>query len=169
MSEEEYSVEVTTNNYTIEVDTSSDNLASSVTIEISDPVSNTVEVNTGLAGSIVYASDVVGLTDFILAAVQDPDSGVITHRQYINVDNDTYLTQESQVVFVNSELSDISVYLPSASGFGGGEILVKNIGNGSVTVIPSGISNIDGQGSFTLNYGFESFSFISNNSNWYII
>lgn len=169
MSEEEYSVEVTTNNYTIEVDTSSDNLASSVTIEISDPVSNTVEVNTGLAGSIVYASDVVGLTDFILAAVQDPDSGVITNRQYINVDNDTYLTQESQVVFVNSELSDISVYLPSASGFGGGEILVKNIGNGSVTVIPSGISNIDGQGSFTLNYGFESFSFISNNSNWYII
>ena len=169
MSEEEYSVEVTTNNYTIEVDTSSDNLASSVTIEISDPVSNTIEVNTGLAGSIVYASDVVGLTNFNLDTVQDPDSGVITNRQYTNIDNDTYLTQESQVVFVNSELSDISVYLPSASGFGGGEILVKNIGNGSVTVIPSGTANIDGQSSFTLNYGFESFSFISNNSNWYII
>jgi hypothetical protein len=169
MSDEEYSVAVSTDNYTIEVDTSSDNLSSSVAIEISDPVSNTVEVNTGLANNVIHAADIIGLTSQINDVLQSEDIGVNTNKGYLNISSDTYLDQESQIIFVDSGSSDVNVYLPTASGIGGYEILVKNIGDNNVIVHGSGSETIDDIAFFSINFKFQSSTFASNNSNWFIV
>lgn len=169
MNDEEYSVEVITNNYTIEVDTSSDNLSSSVAIEIADPVANIVEINTGVSNNTVYAANIIGLNNAINNILEDYNLGVNNYRAYTNTQHNTYLSQQNQIVFADSSVADINMYLPDASGFGGGEILVKNIGDHNVYVYPSGSQTVDDLASFTINYKFQSLTFTSNNNNWFII
>lgn len=152
---------------TIEVDIFSNNDYSS-SIEISDPVSNIVEINSG-SSSITNASNIIGLSEFITDIFQNLNTGVINDREYLNVNQDAYLPQKKWVVFVDSNFSEINVYLPSAINFGGNEILVKNIGNNRVTIHASGTETLDDMNNITLNTIFESLTFTSNNNNWYIV
>jgi len=169
MSQEEYSLEIITDNHIIEIDTSSDNLSSSAVIEISDPVFNIVEVSSNDTTSV---SSIVGLEDYIKNIID----GVINNRTIVNIDtadltspSAIQLNRLNQTVFVNTDSSNATLILPQAAGFAGGEILIKNIGNNTISVLASGTETIDGQSSFNFNYSLESFSFVSNNNNWYII
>ena len=99
-------------------------------------------------------------------------------QNYRIVDQDTNLVNTDDLVFVNT-VSDIDVYLPSASGIGGKKITVKRTEYSSVSdhyivrVFPSTqvtpAQTIDGLNSFIMNYHNESLTFASDNSNWHVI
>jgi hypothetical protein len=91
------------------------------------------------------------------------------NREYDNVAADFSMSSADDVVFADSTLGALNVYIPTAIGVGGKEIMVKTTsGNQPVTLQASGAETIDGASSFVLNYPFQSTTLISNNSNWYI-
>lgn len=91
------------------------------------------------------------------------------NKIYDNVSSDTSLENNLQVLFVDSESSEINVYMPLASGNGGKEFTIKHsAGINGVNIIASGTETIDGQPSFTMHYPYQSTTLISNNLNWFI-
>ena len=91
-------------------------------------------------------------------------------RQYANVTADYSMSSSDDVIFANSTLNPINVYIPTAISAGGKEVTIKMVaGIEPVTVVPSGAELIDGQGSYTITHRYESITLLSNNSNWFII
>lgn len=94
---------------------------------------------------------------------------VAQSRPYSNINSNFSMPNSGSVVFVDSTLSAINVYIPTAVSVGGKEITVKRVaGEFPVTVVASGTQKIDGRASITLHGLYESATLISNNSNWFI-
>lgn len=90
-------------------------------------------------------------------------------EDYQNIDSDTILNSTNVLIFVDSTDSEINVYMPLASGIGGKQIKVKWIdGTNPITIIASGVETIDGQNSFSMYQKYQSITFSSNNTNWFI-
>ena len=90
-------------------------------------------------------------------------------RIYNNVTSDFSMTDNSDVVFLDTTLGPVNVYLPTASAQGGKEILVKlKAGTSSGVLIGSGSQTIDGQNSIAVYNTYESVTLISDGSNWFI-
>lgn len=96
-------------------------------------------------------------------------SSVGSVREYQNINADTYLDIADDVVFVDSTLNEVNIYMPQASGNGGKEITIKRIAGSNPTIVnASGLGNVDGQEEFSIDYIYQSITLISNNLNWFI-
>ena len=93
------------------------------------------------------------------------------NKDYVSVTSHYTLTTDNDVVFVNSSAALVNVYIPTASGVGGKEIIVKkSVGSNNVVINTIvGTETIDGNSSFTITNNYESVTLISDNTNWFII
>ena len=79
------------------------------------------------------------------------------------------MSNTSDVVFMDTTSGPINVYVPTAAGQGGKEIMVKlKAGSNSGVLIASGAQTIDGQSQFAVYNLYESITLISDDSNWFI-
>lgn len=92
-----------------------------------------------------------------------------TTRVYNNVSSDFSMSDDSDVVFVDTSSSPVNIFLPTAADNGGKELLIKmKSGSNSGVLIASGSQYIDGQSQFSINHAYTSISLVSDNQNWYI-
>lgn len=92
------------------------------------------------------------------------------NRVYNNVDTDFSMSDDSDVIFLDTTSASINVYLPTASGKGGKQLTVKlKAGSNSGILVASGSQTIDGQSHIGIYYTYESVSVVSDNSNWFLI
>ena len=96
-------------------------------------------------------------------------TGGSSTRTYNNVTANFSMSSSSDVVFLDTTSGPINVYLPTAAGNGGKELMVKlKAGSNSGVLLPSGSQTVDGQSDFAINYIYQSITLISDNSNWFI-
>ena len=120
----------------------------------------------GVAEKYWYAS---GTTDSDLVAFSSVSSAGST-RTYDNITSDFSMTDDSDVVFLDTSAGPINVYLPTAAGNGGKELLFKmKNGSNSGVLVGSGSQTIDGNSVFGMYHTYGSYSLISDDSNWYIV
>jgi len=81
----------------------------------------------------------------------------------------TSVTLSSDVHLVTTGASNLDVYLPSPST--GAVVYVKKVdtGAGNVVINQSGSETIDGATAVSLYAQYESMTFVSNGTNWFII
>lgn len=92
-----------------------------------------------------------------------------TVKQYENISSNTILEDVPDIIFVDSVASEINVYMPTAVGNGGKEIKIKRAyGNNLVTIHASGTETIDGQANYHMHHLYESSTFVSNNTSWFL-
>ena len=95
--------------------------------------------------------------------------GGVGNRTYNNITEDFSMSDDSDVVFMDTTSGPINVYVPTAAGQGGKEIMVKlKAGSNSGVLIGSGSQTIDGQSQFAVYNTYESITLISDNLNWFI-
>jgi hypothetical protein len=95
--------------------------------------------------------------------------GSSSRRIYNNITSDFSMSSNSDVVFLDTTSGPINVELPTAVGQGGKEILIKlKTGSNSGVLIGSGTETIDGNAVFPIYHQGQSFSVISDDSNWYV-
>lgn len=91
------------------------------------------------------------------------------NRTYNNITADFSMSDSSDVVFMDTSSNPVNVYLPTAVGQGGKEIMVKlKAGSNSGVLLGSGAQTIDGQSQFAVYNLYESITLISDNTNWFI-
>lgn len=79
------------------------------------------------------------------------------------------MVSSDDVIFTNSTSGSVVITLPTASGQGGKEIMIKrSSGSNLVTIQADGSETVDGSSSYIMNHQYESISLISNDSNWFI-
>jgi hypothetical protein len=92
------------------------------------------------------------------------------YRVYNNISSDFSMSENSDVIFLDTTISSVNVYLPTASGKGGKQLTVKfKAGSNSGVLVASGSQTIDGQGQIGIFFTYESVTLISDNSNWFLI
>ena len=104
--------------------------------------------------------------------INENASGIeaVQNRTYNNISSDFSMSDDSDVIFIDSTSSPVNIYLPTADGVGGKQLLFKMVsGSNSGVLVASGTQSIDGQSSFGIYSIYESISVISNNSNWFVI
>jgi len=84
------------------------------------------------------------------------------------VTDTTNLSAANNVVLCNKATA-MTVNLPTAVGISGKIFVIKNINVGAVTITPSGIQTIDGQASQSITMQYNSYTIVSDGSNWHII
>lgn len=110
---------------------------------------------------IVYVS---GIAAYASGAIEN-----LRFSEYQNINSDTILSDLDTLIFVDSTDSEINVYMPLASGIGGKQMKIKRAaGNNLVTIHASGSETIDGQTKYTMQYLYQSYTLVSNNTNWFI-
>ncbi len=91
------------------------------------------------------------------------------NRAYNNITADFSMSDDSDVVFMDTTSGPINVYLPTAIGQGGKEIMVKlKAGSNSGVLQASGLETIDGNSLIPVYNTYENVSLISDNTNWFI-
>ena len=91
------------------------------------------------------------------------------NRAFNNITSDFSMSSVDNIVFADSTSGPINVYIPTAVGVGGKEIMIKmTAGANTVLVNASGAQTVDGESSQSIDHAFQSLSLISNNSNWFI-
>lgn len=103
----------------------------------------------------------------------NPSNNVLSisssNRTYNNITADFSMSDASDVVFMDTTSGPINVYVPTAAGQGGKEIMIKlKAGSNSGVLIGSGVQTIDGQSQVAVYNTYESITLISDNSNWFI-
>lgn len=92
------------------------------------------------------------------------------YRVYNNISSDFSMSDNSDVIFLDTTSSSINLYLPTASGKGGKQLTIKlKAGSNSGVIIASGSQTIDGQDQIGIYYTYESISLLSDNSNWFLM
>jgi hypothetical protein len=92
-----------------------------------------------------------------------------TNRTYNNITTDFSMSDDSDVVFMDTTLGSVNLYLPTAVGQGGKEIMVKlKAGSDSGVIQASGLETIDGNSLIPVYNTYENISLISDNANWFI-
>jgi hypothetical protein len=95
--------------------------------------------------------------------------GSSSNRTYNNITADFSMSDTSDVVFMDTTSGPINVYVPTAAGQGGKEIMVKlKAGSNSGVLIGSGAQTIDGESQIAVYNTYESITLISDNTNWFI-
>lgn len=91
------------------------------------------------------------------------------NRTYDNITADFSMSDTSDVVFMDTSSGPINIYVPTAVGYGGKEIMIKlKAGSNSGVLLGSGAQTIDGQSQFAVYNLYESITLISDNTNWFI-
>lgn len=59
----DFTIEIFDTTNTIEIETSTENITDN--IEVTSTILNTLEISTGFAATVVYASDIIGLDNYL--------------------------------------------------------------------------------------------------------
>jgi len=125
-----------------------------------------VSTGTGLTGGPITTTGTISIANGGVDTTQLADGAVTEGKRERTIQDvtssDASITGD--IVIVNSSTAR-TVTLPTVAA--GKVVRVKNVGSGAVTV--SSASNIDGAGSKVLYYQYESMTFVSNGSTWYVI
>lgn len=102
---------------------------------------------------------------FIITNITTPPSGGVNFEiKNISTDYAALLTDD---VLLCS--NSITITLPTVTEANGNLFYVKNIGNGNITVVPSGNETIDGVSELILTTKYNSYTLVSDGSNWFVI
>lgn len=88
-------------------------------------------------------------------------------RVVISEKSTTYVITSADEVILADGTFDVT--LPSAVGLEGKEFTVKNIGSGTITILPDGSETIDGASSKTLSVQYDYIKVVSDNVEWWIV
>ena len=117
---------------------------------------------------MVTASSLTVNTDLI---VYSNNVGVETHKVN-NLFNVKKITNNYTILRTDSYIlanGTLTITIPTCVGYSGDKYFIKNIGVGTVTVVPSGTEKIDGYTNMILTEPNSSFSLLSDGSTgWYI-
>ena len=92
------------------------------------------------------------------------------YKNYITINNDYLASESDDVIFVDTQISEVSLSVPDANGLGGKELFIKKLtGNNRLIVSASGSQKIDGNSDIFINHNYQSINIISNNENWFIL
>lgn len=160
------------------------------TLKIGDGVSNWSElpniggsgvVSSGTdtyidSGSFNYSSGILTLSynndlpDLNINIPISSGGGSSSFLTYKNTSSVTNLSYNDHLIFVDTSIGSVDLYLPLASGYGGKQFIIKQKnGLNPINIYPSGIETIDEQASYQIFYSKNSISVVSDNNNWYII
>ena len=128
-----------------------------------------VATGTGLTGGTITSTGTISIANGGVDTTQLAAGAVTEAKRERTIQNvttsDASITGD--IVIVNSSTARTVTLPNAASGNTGYVVRVKNVGTGAVTI--SSASNIDGAGSKVLYYQYESMTFVSNGSTWYVI
>ena len=123
------------------------------------------------SGSVLASVNKDG--QFSIPSVKFPDGSIQTtaySSSYRNINEDASLSILDDVVFLDPSSQSFTVFLPSAVGTGGKKLYLKRkIGTYNVIVRAQTNETIDGQNTRNMVYDHEALTFVSDNTNWYII
>lgn len=112
-------------------------------------------------------------------SVEYPDGSVQTTastslqlrtRDYKTISSNYLITEDDDVILINSSASPITITLPEALTLPGYTFTFKKIsGTNSITINADPDNLIDGESSISINYNNETYSIFSNSNNWYIL
>lgn len=162
------SLEIENQSYKIAIETSTESSTNSV--EVSYDTTNTVQISSlDTLKSPSNASDIVGLADFVSNYIDSIGIGV--YKNYANISDNYNISADDNIIFANSSSDSILLQLPTASGVGGKEYIIKKVsGSNDVNISPSiEGETIDGNSNFAIHFQNESITIVSNNSNWFIV
>ena len=124
-----------------------------------------VATGTGLTGGPITSTGTISIANGGVDTTQLAAGAVTEAKRERTIQSETGSASiTGDIVIVNSS-SASTLTLPTVAT--GKVVRVKNIGTGAVTV--SSASNIDGAGSKVLYYQYESMTFVSNGSTWYVV
>jgi hypothetical protein len=146
-----------------------------LTVKAAPAQSQNIQEWTDYSDSVVASIDVSGQID--ISSIKFPDNTVQSTAFraeqviYKTINSSTYLDSLDDVIFADCSSNNIDLNLPTASGIGGKKITIKrkSIGNYSLTILPSGLEQIDGTNMFSIPYANQSITLISDNSDWFVI
>jgi len=96
--------------------------------------------------------------------------GSSSRRTYNNITSDFSMSDSSDVIFLDTTSNSINVYLPTAAGNGGKELLFKfKAGSNSGVLVGSGVETVDGGSTYPIYHQNQRVSLISDNFNWYVV
>lgn len=98
-----------------------------------------------------------------------PIGGV--YHNYTNISSNYNVSITDHLIFIDTSSSAVEIQLPTASGVGGKEYIVKSVGGNNNITITTSVEGetIDGEDSFVIHFNHESITLTSNNTNWFII
>ena len=98
-----------------------------------------------------------------------PIGGV--YHDYTNVSSNYNVSTTDHLIFIDTSGGAVEIELPTASGVGGKEYIIKNVGGNNDITITTSIEGetIDGEDSFIIHFNYESITLTSNNTNWFIV
>lgn len=99
----------------------------------------------------------------------NPIGGV--YHNYTNISTNYSVSITDHLIFVDTSSGDIEIELPTASGVGGKEYIVKSVGGDNNITITTSVEGqtIDGEDSWVVHFNHESITLTSNNINWFIV
>lgn len=89
-------------------------------------------------------------------------------KTYRTVTSNTVLSRTYNITIADCSSGPINLTLPSATGNGGVELIIKKIGANLLTILPAGSDTVDGKSSLEIHYEYQALSLISNNTEWLI-
>ncbi|NDG31329.1 hypothetical protein EB118_14815 [bacterium] len=102
-----------------------------------------------------------------------PDNSIQSrayNENYRNIFSSTNILSTDDIIFVDCSSGNINLTLPSAINLGGKKINIKRKnGNFNLTISTSSSQKIDGANSFSIFNNYQAITFVSDNSNWFII
>jgi hypothetical protein len=148
------------------------------------------------AGQVYYLSDTISgeisasepiaentVSKPLLVAISDNEGYFFNYRGQVNGGTLSYstintitassfaLSQYQEVVLCDAMLGNISISLPDATNFNGKFYTIKKTDNSANTISVSGYSSgqkIDDNSFIVIDTQYDSFSLVSNGSNWFI-
>lgn len=98
-----------------------------------------------------------------------PIGGV--YHNYANISSNYNVSITDHLIFIDTSSGAVEIELPTASGVGGKEYIIKSVGGNNNITITTSVEGetIDGEDSFVIHFNHESITLTSNNTNWFII
>ncbi len=118
-----------------------------------------------------------GLSNVNITSANDKDALTYDNAtsKWVNKPKRVTISEKSTTYVLTSAdetiLADgtFDVTLPSAVGLEGKEFTIKNIGSGTITILPDGTETIDGAGNKVLSVQYSFVKVISDNVEWWIV
>lgn len=137
--------------------------------ENSNPVLASGEPGLDLTNNYLKVGNGISNWNSLSAIGMELDSGV--YYNYTNISSNYNVSITDHLIFIDTSSGAVEIQLPTASGVGGKEYIVKSVGGNNNITITTSVEGetIDGEDSFVIHFNNESITLTSNNTNWFII
>jgi len=144
-----------TTNYSGNVGIGNTSPAAKLHVQGNSLFTDTITVGNSSVNTTVNSTSFSGLS-----ALNEPLFATI---RYVS-NNDNINNTDNVIIASNT----ITLSLPNATGINGRKYVVKNVGNGVITVVGSSGQLIDGYPNLIITGAYSALTLLSNNSGWYI-